>query len=273
MRNCILKVLSLTIICLLPLKAATQQVYTDYRDLDGTLQVGPTEDIKLDRTERGYTLLLPDYQNKPRGLVIAFEGRRITLQNIPEDLLLHPHAFRRGLGVLYVSTGMPADFFFEESRMIFVTDLIQKTFRRYDLPTDELFYTGFSIGGTQALKFTIFCKNNPQKCPFLPDAVAVIDAPLDMTRFWHTTERAEKIDFHPAASGEGYWVSHWLEKNLGGTPDEVPVAYINYSPYTYTAEHVDHLGGNARYLRDIPIRTYAEPDITWKIKHRRQSYY
>jgi len=94
-----------------------------------------------------------------------------------------------------------------------------------------------------------------------------------MTRFWHTTERAEKLDFDPMSAGEGVWVSHWLEKNLGGTPSENSQAYIEYSPYTYTAENVDNLGGNAQYLKDIPIRTYAEPDINWHIKNRRRTYY
>ena len=250
-----------------------QQQFTDYQDLEGSIQVGPTEEIALDKTSRGYTLLLPDYEKIIRGLVVVFEGRRITLENIPEDMLIHPDAFQRGLGVLYVSTGNPVNFFFEEESMITVRNLINDASETHNIPLDSLFYTGMSIGGTQALKFTIFCKKNPNECDLNPDAVALVDSPLDMKRFWQATERAEKVDFHPIGAGEGVWVSHWLEKNLGGTPYENPQAYTDYSPYTYTAENTENIGGNARFLADIPVRAYHEPDIDWWIKNRRYSYY
>jgi hypothetical protein len=250
-----------------------QQQFTNYEELEGSIQVGPTEEIALDKTARGYTLLLPDYKKEIRGLVVVFESRRITLSNIPEDMILHPHAFRRGLGVLYVSTGIPADFFFKEESMITVKNLIEEASEEQNVPIDNLFYAGFSIGGTQALKFTIFCKKNPKKCIITPDAVAIVDSPLDMKRFWYASERAEKLDFHPLSAGEGLWVSHWLEKNLDGTPKENPEAYVEYSPFTYTAEKVDNLGGNAKYLKDIPIHTYAEPDVNWHIKNRQRTYY
>lgn len=250
-----------------------QQQFTDYEELEGSIQVGPTEEIAIDKTARGYTLLLPDYEKEIRGLVVMFEGRRITLSNIPEEMGIHPHVFRRGLGVLYVSTGIPANFFFEEESMITVKNLINKASENHNVSIDSLFYTGMSIGGTQALKFAIFCKKNPGKCDLTPDAVALVDSPLDMKRFWHAAERAEKVDFHPVGAGEGVWVSHWLEKNLGGTPHENPQAYLEYSPYTYTAEKIENIGGNAKFLADIAIRAYHEPDIEWWLKNRRYGYY
>ncbi|NBC03320.1 MAG: hypothetical protein GVY20_06410 [Bacteroidetes bacterium] len=250
-----------------------QQQYTEYQELEGSIQIGPTEEIALDKTARGYTLLLPDYEKEIRGLIVVFEGRRITLSNIPEDMIIHPHAFRRGLGVLYVSTGNPVNFFFEEESMITVKNLIKGASKKHNIPLDSLFYTGMSIGGTQALKFTIFCKKKPKKCDLAPDAVALVDSPLDMKRFWHATERAEKVDFHPIGAGEGVWVSYWLEKNLEGTPHENPQAYMEYSPYTYTAENTDNIGGNAKFLADVPIRAYHEPDVNWWIKNRRYGYY
>jgi len=72
--------------------------------------------------------------------VVVFEGRLITLSNIPEDMILHPHAFRRGLGVLYVSTGIPADFYFKEVSMITVKNLIIEASEEHNVSIDSIFY-------------------------------------------------------------------------------------------------------------------------------------
>ena len=250
----------------------SQQQFTDYEDLKGSIQVGP-DGISIDKTARGYTLLLPDGNKEIRGLVVMFEGRRVTLSSISDEMIIHPHAFHRGLGVIYVSTGNPVNFFFDEESMITIRNIIRKACDEHNVTTNNLFFAGMSIGGTQALKFAIFCEKNPKKCGLIPDAVALVDAPLDMKRFWHATERAEKVDYHPSGAGEGVWVSYWLEKNLGGTPLENPQAYIDYSPYTYTAEKLKNIGGNAKYLADIPVRAYHEPDVNWWLENRRYGYY
>ena len=273
-----LTVLLLVVFCFDPATGWAQKQFTDYDELDGSLQVGPTEDIKISLTERGYTLILPADERHLNGLVVVFSGRRQTLENIAEPMKMHDHAFDQGLGLLYVSTGNPVDFYFEDESMLIVRDLIRKAVETHELPLENplenLSYVGFSISGTQALKFTIFCQKHPATCSFTPKAVAVVDAPLDMIRFWRAAERAERVDFHPRGAGEGRWVSHWLEKNLGGTPHENRAAYVDYSPYTYTWEQVgDTLAGNAQHLKNIPVRTYAEPDVNWHIEHRRRSYY
>lgn len=250
-----------------------QQQFTDYQELEGEIQVGPTEDITVERTERGYTLLLPENEEEIRGLVVVFEGRRRAPENISEPMKLHPHAFEQGLGMLYVSTGHPVDFYFEDESMLTVRDLILKATLKHNLPANNLSYVGFSLGGTQALKFTVFC----QEAFFdvQPDARlgGGGGCATGHDAFWRATERAERVDFHPLGAGEGRWVSHWLEKNLGGKPHENPEAYVEYSPYTYTWERVDKLGGNAQHLKDISVRTYTEPDVKWSIAHRRKSYY
>ena len=270
-------VLLLVVFCFGPATGWAQKQFTDYDKLDGSLQVGPTEDIKIGLTERGYTLLLPEAERRLNGLVVVFSGRRKTLENIAEPMKMHDHAFDQGLGLLYVSTGNPVDFYFEDESMLIVRDLIRKAVETHELPLerplDNLSYVGFSIAGTQALKFTIFCKKHPSTCSLRPDSVAVVDAPLDMTRFWRASERAERLDSHRLSAGEGRWVSYWLEQNLGGTPHKNPEAYVEYSPYTHTWENTDELGGNAQHLKDIPMRTYAEPDVNWHIEHRRRSYY
>lgn len=262
---------------LCPATSLAQKQFTRYEKLEGSIQVGPTEDITLPRTWRGYSLLLPESEKLVEGLIVVFSGHR-TLDTISEPMKIYDRAFEENLGVLSVSTGIPNDFYFKDERMVMVKSFIHEATEKHgellNNPLENLNYVGFSIGGTQALKFTIFCQKHPSSCNLTPDSVTVVDAPLDMIRFWRATERAERVDFHRLGAGEGKWVSHWLEKNLGGTPHENREAYVEYSPYTYTWEEVgDNLGGKAQYLKDIPVRAYTEPDVKWSIKHRRKSYY
>jgi len=56
---------------------------------------------------------------------------------------------------------------------------------------------------------------------------------------------------------------------MSGNPVQMLTNYINYSPFCYTAEH----GGNARFLKDIAIRAYTEPDVHWRIDKRGKDYY
>jgi len=50
-----------------------------------------------------------------------------------------------------------------------------------------------------------------------------------------------------------------LLKALNGTPLENPGAYLKFS--AFSAEATD--GGNAKYLKNIPIRLYSEPDLDY----------
>ena len=54
----------------------------------------------------------------------------------------------------------------------------------------------------------------------------------------------------------------------GVSPDEVPEAYAHASPVTAFAEQ----GGNLKYLRDIPIRMYTEPDVLFFLEHMTDLY-
>jgi len=56
------------------------------------------------------------------------------------------------------------------------------------------------------------------------------------------------------------WVLHNI---LGGAPDEVPETYARVSPVTAFAKQ----GGNLKYLREIPIRMYTEPDVLFWLEH------
>lgn len=253
-----------------PQDIAQPMVMAEYQPLPGTLRIGPEPQRAIPLTEKGYTLVLPAGEAKPAGLVVFLDGWKVdTTSTMWASGTLEREALTNQVGLLRLTTGNPLDFYFDEETLRDVVERLQAVLTSNDLRNVPLFFAGMSLGGTRALKLTIFLKQHGDAYWARTRAVAIVDAPLDMVRFWGAEQRAVQDAFHPAAADEGQWVSYLLEENLGGTPQAQWDQYVAYSPYVHTAPR----GGNARYLLDLPLRAYHEPDIAWWIEYRRKSYY
>jgi len=240
-----------------------------YTDIQETFRYGPEPNELINMTERGHTLLVPHQGAIPIGVVIFFQRGKIEFSPAPPDSgSFDFEAFKRDLAVMHVSTANPLDFFFDDTTMDWAAGNIQETLESHDMNGIPLFFAGLSLGGTRALRFAAYL-NQSDNYWLRASGIALVDAPIDMDRFWYAERNAVKRNFHAAAAGEGRWVSYLLEKNLGGNPKDAYAAYVEYSPYTYSAPD----GGNAKKFVNIPIRAYHEPDINWWIENRRKSYY
>jgi len=132
-----------------------------------------------------------------------------------------------------------------------------------------VFLAGMSLGGTRAARLAVYLDVPRQDVWLRAAGLALVDAPLDMVRLWHSETRAAELNAHPAAADEGRWVTYLLETHLGGPPDTARDRFVDYSPYV----HGEPSGGNATHLRGIPVRAYHEPDVDWWIENRRKDYY
>lgn len=247
-----------------------QVVVERYQPAEGTLRIGLEPDEVIQRTDRGYTLILPEGQGTPAGIVVFLDGFRVDVPDGPPPEGTFDHAaLASDVGVLRLTTGNPLDFYFDESTLRDTAHRLEQILEDYDLRDVPVFLAGLSLGGTRALRLAVFFERNRTEFAIRPAAVALVDAPLDMARLWATERDAIAADFHPTAAGEGRWVTYLLEANLGGPPSEAWDAYVTHAPYTHGAPD----GGNASHLRELPIRAYHEPDVDWWIENRRKSYY
>lgn len=222
-----------------------------------------SDGIEIHEVDAGYTLFLPE--NKALGAVVFFHAELDTaISNSIINL-----ARERDLATIFVNTENSFEFLFEVKKMQELESYIYQACTENDVPIDNLLFSGMSLEGTRALKMAIFSKSEDSQYHILPKAVAVCDAPLDMVRFWAEANRAWRMNLNDLAASEGQWVSQYLTKNLGGLPEDVMANYVNYSPFCYTAEY----GGNARFLKDIAIRAYTEPDVIWWMENRGKDYY
>lgn len=238
-----------------------QRVINYEQPVKGDIELA--ENVVIPKRNPGYTLWLPE-KNTPSGLLVFMHERRDTL---PEFII--DYACSQHLGVMYTTTDNPVEFFFDSVRMQEIEDYIYEVVTAFHIPKNNLFYSGMSLAGTRAVKLAQFAHSAISKHHLIPKAIAICDAPLDMVRFYPQMMKAKKLSFNAVAANEGYWVSSYLEQNLGGTPSEVLTAYVNYSPFSYSAiggPHVDK-------LMNIAIRCYTEPDVNWWIETRRKDYY
>lgn len=222
-----------------------------------------TDDFQIPKAGSGYSVWLP--VQKPAGAIVFFHDEPDGSANIS----IIPLAREKQLAVLFISTENRLEFLFTADKMREVEKYIHEACVRYAIPENNLLFTGMSLEGTRALKMAVFASSADSKYHIKPKAVAICDAPLDMVRFWTETDKAWRMNLNETSANEGKWVSQYLAENLGGKPDEVLPAYVNYSPFCYSATN----GGNARYLLDIAVRAYTEPDVHWWIDNRAKDYY
>lgn len=250
----------LLVFMLLPLHSSAQLIKQHIEEKKGLLQLAPN--ISVPYENAGYTLVLPK-NKKVKGLVVFFNSDRDTVNK------LHRYAIPKQLAVVYLTTGNRFEFFFEAEKMQQIEGYLQTIISTYHIPQKNLLFLGMSLAGTRALKQAIFAQQAGAEFKLVPRAIAICDSPIDFVRFWKEGEKAKQLKHSPIAVNEATWVTAYLEKNLEGTPKTHLQVYQNYSPYSYS-----NFGtGNEKWLRDIAVRAYTEPDVQWWMDNRGKDYY
>ena len=215
------------------------------------------------KIKSGYTLWLPKEASK--GMIVFFDEARDTV-NRPSIVDL---ALKNQLATLFVTTNNQVEFLFDQLKMKELERYIHEAINKHNIPKSNMLYCGMSLAGTRALKMTAFSQTTQSTYKLIPKAIAICDAPLDMVRNYYECKKASDLNFHPVGASESEFVSSYIKTNLKGTPQQAMKAYIDYSPFCYTAEN----GGNAKAFKNIYLRCYTEPDVNWWIENRGRDYY
>lgn len=93
--------------------------------------------------------------------------------------------------------------------------------------------------------------------------------PLDKAHLYQYCEREIKRNFSELGVQEARWILNNYNNIYGGSPQEFPEKYIENSIYSYGVKE----GGNAKYLKEIPIRMYTDLDVEWLINERKRDLY
>lgn len=167
------------------------------------------------------------------------------------------------------------------------TDAIAKQFfdtvfedivMKYKAPKNKFVLSGLSLGGMNSLQYTEMSRNAKYDTYLKPLAVIGVDPPIDMIDLYNGAKNAivkyEKeghklSESKKIALQEDHFIVNRFEKLYEGSPEGHVEKYIEASTYTRSRDD----GGNAKYLVDVPVRLYCDPDILWQLKNKGRTYY
>jgi hypothetical protein len=222
---------------------------------------------KGDTLQNYYKALIPDTTSK--GLLVIIGGFCTPPDEVMRQTQLPDKAVKAGYTVVIpyllddCSTIDTKNLY--QSRL---ETLIPELTKRYNTPKDKFIIGGQSFGGHRALYYAeqSFKVNNPNIIK--PNLVFGVDPPLNMKRLWNEFAYGVRINFSEASVGEGTEMMRRFKIIYGGNPSQNQKKYEEASSFYPEAKD----GGNAKYLKNLPVRLYCDPDINWIIENRRGSY-
>ncbi|MEQ8584334.1 MAG: hypothetical protein RIC30_01400 [Marinoscillum sp.] len=219
----------------------------------------------LQNSTLGYTVITPP--GTAKGLIVFIPGFAQTADQLLQETEFEKLAYLYGIATIVVPCGRKMYADGQVAKLL--NEAIIATLNDYKIAPNQVVMGGFSAGGTIALKYTQYCLKYPESYPIKPKAVFAVDSPVDLEEIYHYMERELVRQYSEAGVSEAYVVKSIMERELGGTPNEVPGRYQELSPFTKGAKQ----GGEAEVLKSFPVRLYHDADIQWQLKNRRRSFY
>ena len=153
--------------------------------------------------------------------------------------------------------------------LVTLNALIGEVIFELEIPAASLVVGGISAGGTGAVRYAEYCISGHCDTLSKPVAIFSVDAPLDFAGWWNREKLNLRRGNPKSYLEESQGILDALRSALGGTPNQVPDVYRSRSPFLASEKD----GGNARWLKNVPIRLYTEPDIAWMVENIGRDYY
>lgn len=222
---------------------------------------------KGDSLQNYYRVLIPEISSK--GLLVILGGFCTTPDEVMLETKLPQAAAEAGYTVIIPY--LIDDCSTIDTKNLYqarLETLIPEIIKRYNIPEGKFIIGGQSLGGHRALYYTEQAyKLNTTKI-IKPTAVFGVDPPLNMKRLWNSFTYGVRVNFSEVSVGEGKEMLRRFNIMYGGSPSQNPEKYEQASSFYPEAKD----GGNAKYLRTVPVRLYCDPDINWIIENKRGSY-
>ncbi len=208
--------------------------------------------IKVDGKSVAYHVLQP--AGDVKGILLLFPGKGESPKSVfkktslPEKLAGH--------GYLTIVPNLKYALFADEQARKQLSEILRVESENRSSP--GVVIGGFSAGGAVALSYAeyLISQGGVVRSAF------VIDPPLDLQRLYATSRKTRRYSCSEVQI-EAQQSIDYLDKALGGSPDDQYSNYLASSPFLSNEQD----GGNARWLKALPIRLYTEPDIDF-VKER-----
>lgn len=203
----------------------------------------------------------------PQALLVLFDGGAGKAKNIVGESAIPEAAAQYGFLVIGIDQ---SDFFLDESNYARIGSIIEHVKKENNL-SEELFLGGFSLGGFIAVRFAEMAVEQKDQS-FIPKALFAVDPPLDHLELRQYCLRelervCDKKDAIERGKAEARWILNYYEQHFGPFPENEN-SYIHHS--CFNSESSD--GGNATFLKDVPVALFHEVDLEWLMEERCRNY-
>ena len=214
----------------------------------------------------GYRLTLP--AGSPRGLLVLFASWGETFENsLWQRIGIDTVMARADVATLEINNTPWRQNYFDGGTLERLDSIVASVVATYQIPPGRIVMGGHELGGGAALKYAIRCQRTHCTPATTPRGVFAVNAILDYRRFW--TSYNVYLQRPRGVAKDRVAILASIERELGGTPDEVPEVYRRESTYVHDAAD----GGPARYLHAVAVRLYMDPDINWILQQTQDDYY
>lgn len=219
----------------------------------------------LDARHRLFYQLAPQ-QQPPQGLLVLLPGRGEPARDVFRATRLAHEAAARGLLVL--ALGLNDRLYLDSLSLQVLDAAIGQAVRTNPTLAAHVALGGFSTGGQLALAYAETVRRDSTHRPWQIRAVLGVDPPVDLVAHWQRAQQERTLADCPAVQASSQRLAQEMTAAFGGSPTQVPAVYQARSAFVQG----DSLGGNARYLRRLPVRLYCEPDLAFWQQHYCASY-
>lgn len=211
-------------------------------------------------TELFYYKFIP--KGKIKGVLVIIPSGGEIIDNTLKQIKLHNLAVEKGIMVIVPSINWGTTNRGPEFKMLdkIFNDIVIK----HKVSKDKFIIGGLSNGAMISLAYAEQAVKNPEQFFLIPKGIFVLDAPLDKARFYKYCEREIQRNINEPAVAEAKWIKNSYDSIYGGSPDQFPDQYIENSIYSYGAIE----GGNAKYLKKMPLLMFTDLDTEWLINER-----
>jgi len=188
----------------------------------------------------GILILLPGWGESPKSI---FKKTKLPL-------------FLSEKGYVTIVPKLHQTLYLDDYTISEINEIIKIQSERYNSKELSVVIGGLSAGGAIAIAYAehILATSATVKLK----AVFAIDPPLDLSRIYFSAEnKIRYICQNKLINKEGTFTKNYLHQNLKGSPKETPDNYLKYSAFSAGAAD----GGKAKFLQNIPVRLYSEPDL------------
>ena len=213
------------------------------------------------------TIISEDFELKittnQKAVLVLFPCYPCDIENTKTEAKFLNKIEDDGITILLLNINMKL--YLSEEEKVKYSKLINSILDENKVDKKNVYIGGFSGGGNISLVLTNYLLQT--KNDLSPKGVFAIDSPIDIEKLYYNAKADIVKHASEVSYEESLYLVDLLEKTIGNPKDSLE-NYKKSSPYLCSIDYNE----NIKYLKDIKVNLYCEPDLEWQGKNRNRKY-